>query len=173
MRRKDREVTTKALLWEMAEQGRLLHLAMIDPEGKPYSVSVHYAPCEEGNCLYFHGAMQGRKAETLKAHPDVAFDIVAQFEMVPRPAKPHRLLGIYRSLMGSGRVRIVTDLDEKRRAIAMIQKHYGDYDEAYEVSDLKLEKVVNVFALEISELTGKIKGYRNPDKPNSPVVKEQ
>ena len=53
-----------------------------------------------------------------------------------------------------------------------VQAEQGGNDPAdrYEIDDVKLEKVVAVHALEISELTGKIKGYFNPDKPNARMV---
>ena len=170
MRRMDREVTTPDVLWRMVGEGLVAHLALLDPENKLYATCVHYGFDREANRLYFHGAMKGRKAETLAVHPDAAFQIIGKTEMVPHPARPGYRLGIYRSVMGSGRVRVVSDLEEKRRAIRLLHEHYGDADEDYEVSNAKLEKVVNVFALEIAEMTGKIKGYPNPDKPDAKMV---
>ena len=170
MRRSDREVTTPDVLWRMIEEGLVIHLALLDPEDKLYATCVHYGFIREKNLIYFHGAMKGRKAETLAVHPDAAFQIIGRTEMVPNPNKPGRFLGIYRSIMGNGRVRTVTDLEEKRRAIRCLHEHYGDAADSYEVSDAKLEKVVNVFALEIAGMTGKIKGYPNPDKPQAKTV---
>ena len=119
MRRKDREVTSEAWIRKVLEEAEILHLALIDPQGKPYSVPVHYGLGD--GCLYIHGAMQGRKAETMRAHPDVAFHVVAAYEMVPSPVKAGYKWGIYRSVMGEGKVRVVTDLAEKRRAIDLLQ----------------------------------------------------
>ncbi|MBQ9527152.1 MAG: pyridoxamine 5'-phosphate oxidase family protein [Fretibacterium sp.] len=170
MRRVDREVTSPDVLWRMIEEGFVIHLALLDPEDKLYATCVHYGFVRKENRIYFHGAMKGRKAETLAVHPDAAFQIIGHTEMVPRPHKPGYFLGIYRSVMGSGRVRIVTDLEEKRLAIRRIHEHYHDTADDYEVPNTKLEKVVNVFSLEISEITGKIKGYPNPDKPEAKSV---
>ena len=170
MRRSAREILTPDVLWRIVEEGLVVHLALLDPEDKLYATCVHYGFIRERNLLYFHGAMKGRKAETLAAHPEAAFQILGRTEMVPRPGKPGYFLGIYRSVMGSGRVRVVTDLEEKRLAIRRLHEHYGDAADDYEVSDTKLEKVVNVFALEIAGMTGKIKGYPNPDKPGAKNV---
>ena len=92
--------------------------------------------------------------------------------MVPSPVKAGYKLGIYRSVMGEGKVRVVTDLAEKRRAIDLLHAHYDDVRENYSVADAKLEKVVNVLAIEITLLTGKVKGYPNPDNPKAVVVKK-
>ena len=170
MRRKEREVTSSDALWRMVEEGLVVHLALLDPEDKLYATCVHYGFIRERNLLYFHGAMKGRKAEALAAHTEAAFQIIGRTEMVPRPDKPGYFLGIYRSVMGNGRVRIVTDLEEKRLAIRRLHEHYDDAADDYEVSDTKLEKAVNVFALEIAMMTGKIKGYPNPDKPDAKRV---
>ena len=170
MRRVDREVTMPDVMWRMVEEGLVMHLALIDPEDKLYATCVHYGFDREANRIYFHGAMKGRKAETLAVHPEAAFQIIGKTEMVPHPTKTGYHLGIYRSVMGAGTVRTVTDLEEKRLAIRLLHEHYGDAAEGYEIADAKLEKAVNVHALEISEMTGKIKGYPNPDKPDAKVV---
>ena len=169
MRRLDREATSPDTLWRIVQEGLVIHLALLDPENKLYATCVHYGFIREEKRIYFHGAMRGRKADTLAVHPDVAFQIVGCTEMVPHPGKPERLLGTYRSVMGSGRVRIVTDTEEKRMAIHRLHEHYCDSEEGYEVSDDKLARV-NIFALEIAEMTGKIKGYPNPDRPKAKMV---
>ncbi|MCR4818890.1 MAG: pyridoxamine 5'-phosphate oxidase family protein [Fretibacterium sp.] len=170
MRRNDREVATPDVMWRMIREGLVMHLALLDPNDKLYATCVHYGFIREKNLIYFHGAMKGRKAETLAVHPEAAFQIISRTEMVSRPGNPGYFLGIYRSVMGNGRVRIVTDLEEKRSAIRCLHEHYGDRADDYEVSDIKLEKIVNVFALEIAEMTGKIKGYPNPDHPDAKNV---
>lgn len=169
MRRVDREVTSPDALWRMVQEGLVIHLALLDPENKLYATCVHYGFVREERRIYFHGAMRGRKAETLAVHPDVAFQIIGQTEMLPHPTKPGRLVGTYRSVMGSGRVRMVADPEEKREAIHRLHEHYGEAEEGYEISDEKLKRV-NIFALEIDEMTGKIKGYPNPDRPGAKMV---
>lgn len=171
MRRKDREVKNTDWIWSVIEEGRLLHLALVDGAGNPYAVPVNYG-CDRGkNCLYFHGAFAGRKAELLRHHPHAAFCIIAGAAMVPSPSKAGHLWQIYRSVMGTGRIRQERDLDEKRRIIGKLKEHYDDRgDPDYQVSDETLEKAVNVFVVEIEELTGKTKGYPNPDNPRATVV---
>ena len=170
MRRSDREVTSPDTMWRMIDEALVVHLAMLDAEGDLYATCVHYGYAREDRRLYFHGAMKGRKAEALALCPDVAFQIVGKTEMVPHPERQGAHLGLYRSVMGKGRVRVVTDLDEKRTAIRLLHEHYGDAEEEREIADVKLEKVVNVFALEILEMSGKIKGYPNVDKPDAKWV---
>ena len=170
MRRIDREVTSPDLLWKMIGEALFVNLALLDAEGKLYATSLHYGVDREHNRLYFHGAMKGRKAEAFAREPEVAFQIVAKAEMLEKDDKPGYKLGAYRSVMGTGRIRVVTDPAEKRTAIDLLHERYGDAADGYSVDDVKLEKVVNVHALEIAELTGKIKGYFNPDKPNARMV---
>lgn len=170
MRRKDREVTSPALIWKIADEAIVLHLAFIDAHGEPYATCVHFAFDREKKRFYFHGAMKGRKAEALALQPKAAFQIVGKTEMLHKKDKPGYHLGAYRSVMGRGRVRVVSDLAEKRAAIELLHARYHDAAQDYAVSDAALENAVNVHALEIEEITGKIKGYYNPDKPNAKMV---
>ena len=170
MRRKDREVTSPDLLWKMIGEALFVNLALLDAEGRLYATTLHFAADREHNRLYFHGAMKGRKAEAFAREPEVAFQIVAKAEQLHKDFKPGYHLGAYRSVMGSGKIHVVTDLGEKRAAIALMHEHYHDAAQDYSIDDATLEKVVAIHALEITELTGKIKGYYNPDKPNAKMV---
>lgn len=173
VRRKDREVKNTDWLWSVIKDGRLLHLALIDSDGRPYAVPVNYGYDRQKNCLYFHGSFAGRKAEAMRAHPQAAFNIIVGDVIVPRPAKPGHIWQIYRSVMGTGTVHEEKDLSEKRRIIGKLKEHYNDLNPNYTVSDAVLEKALNIFVLEISELTGKTKGYPNPDNPQAVVVRER
>ncbi len=170
MRRTDREVTSPDLLWRIADEALVLHLAFIDARGEPYATCVHFARDPERKRFYFHGAMRGRKAEALARCPRAAFQLVGAAEMLHKADRPGYHLGAYRSVMGMGRVRVVADPAEKRVAIALLHERYRDAADGYAIDDAKLERVVNVHALEIEEITGKIKGYYNPDKPNARMV---
>lgn len=172
MRRKDREVKNTDWIWNVIEEGRLLHLALIDSEGHPYAVPVNYGYDRDRDCLYFHGSFAGRKAEAMRAHPETAFSIIAGDDIVPHPSKPGRIWQIYRSVMGTGRVREEKDPAEKRRIIGRLKEHYNDPVRGCSVSDAVLEKALNVLVLEIGELTGKTKGYPNPDNPAAVAVRE-
>ena len=170
MRRKDREVTSPDLIWKMINEALFVNLALLDAEGRLYATTLHFSADRENNRLYFHGAMKGRKAEAFAREPEVAFQIVAKAEQLHKTDRPGYHLGAYRSVMGSGKIRVVTDLAEKRKAIDLMHERYHDPADHYEIDNVKLEKVVAIHALEISELTGKIKGYFNPDKPNARMV---
>lgn len=173
MRRKDREVRNLDWIWSVIAEGQLMHLALIDKEGRPYALSVHYGYERSAGCLYFHGAMAGRKVEALRAHPGVAFNIFAGHVNLPRPGNPKRLWGVYRSVMGTGTVTTVSGPAEKLRIILKMKEHYGDTDANYAVSETRLQTVVNIFSLKIDELTGKVKGYPNPDNPDASYVRER
>lgn len=166
VRRKDREVTSREWMESVLRKALILEMAMVD-DGEAYVLPLNYGYWS--NCLYVHGAMAGRKVDVLKKNPRVAFNVVDGVRIVPRPRKPGKIWCIYRSVCGTGTARFVSELAEKRRAIAVMKEHYGDADRSYMTKDAALEKIVNVFAMEIDEMTGKTKGYPNPDNPNAPL----
>ncbi len=78
MRRKDREVKSFDEIIDIISRCKVLHLALIS-EGKPYSVPLHFGYTvtvddrAKNLTLYFHGAGEGKKLESVKQNPDVSF----------------------------------------------------------------------------------------------------
>ena len=78
MRRKDREVKSFDEIIDILSRCKVLHLALIS-EGKPYSVPLNfgYTVAEVDGAkkltLYFHGAGEGKKIESIKQNSDVSF----------------------------------------------------------------------------------------------------
>ena len=76
MRRKDREINSKAEIIKIIQEERTCRLAIKD-EPYPYIVPLNYGVEIEDDqiILYFHSALEGRKIDLLKADPKVAFEI--------------------------------------------------------------------------------------------------
>ena len=58
----------------------------------------------------------------------------------------------YRSVIGFGKALFIEDPEERRRALAVIMRQYGDGD--FEYSEKSFEKVL-VIKVEIESMTGK------------------
>lgn len=169
MRRKDREVLSKEWMEEVIQEALYMELAMSD-DGEPYVIPLNYG-YSDGR-FYVHGAMAGRKVDALRKNPRVAFNVLSGVQIVPRPRKPGKLWCVYRSVCGTGTVRFLTDLEEKRRAVAVLKDHYSDGNVDYMSRDEAMKKVVNVFVVDVEEMTGKTKGYPNPSNPAAPLFEE-
>ena len=152
MRRHDREVTERAKIDEIIKSCDCLRLGLNAEDGA-YIVplSFGYAP-EEPAKFYFHSATEGRKVSMIGS------GVMAGFEM----DSAHRLgeaeLGckhtyFFKSVIGTGFVRPVEDLDEKKRALTLIMAHYRK-DRAFSFTD-EQARTVAVFCLTVDQMTAK------------------
>ncbi|MGE4564632.1 MAG: pyridoxamine 5'-phosphate oxidase family protein, partial [Victivallaceae bacterium] len=73
MRKKNREITDPAIWREILDANNTAVLSMIDG-GEPYGVMMNYAPVYQGDRikLLFHAALEGRKVDCLRSHPQVS-----------------------------------------------------------------------------------------------------
>lgn len=154
MRRKDREITDKAELEALLRQGRVCHLAMLDPAdgGRPYVVPVNYA-FHDGS-LYIHGAASGRKASILRASPRVAFSILLSEELKPG-ANGCDWTTLYVSLAGEGLAEVVEAGEDKALALARFMEHYAPGPHELPAAAIARTMVARI---EISSLSGKRNG---------------
>ena len=99
-------------------------LAVTGDGGYPYAVPLSYV-WRDGK-LYFHWAVSGHKLDAVRPDDRASFCVVDQDEIVPE-----KYTTCYRSVIVFGRVRILDDPDEKRRAIeALSQKYRPGFPEA-------------------------------------------
>ncbi|MDQ5988134.1 MAG: hypothetical protein CSYNP_03890 [Syntrophus sp. SKADARSKE-3] len=121
MRRKDKEVTDMNIIQELLSRAEICRLAMVD-EGEPYIVPLNYGFCD--NALYVHSAAEGRKIDILKRNSRVCFEIESD-SVIVRHEEPCRWDTKSLSIIGYGRVEILTGYEEKKRGLDIILKHYG------------------------------------------------
>lgn len=147
MRNWKREVTDPATIAEMLEHGQVLHLAMCD-EGAPYVVPLTYG--WRDGVAWAHCATEGRKLDVLARDPRVCFDITLEAEVV-RTGRPCRWSTRYRSLIGFGTARVVTEGPELREGLSVLVAAFGgDPDQLPE--DLGRVAVIRI---DVESLTAK------------------
>lgn len=157
MRRKDREMGKEFAL-AVLDKAQWMTMAMTDGAGKPYCVPVSLV--RDGETLILHSAMEGEKAEALRARPWVCVTAVGETHVVPEKYTTE-----YESAVVRGPVREVTDPAEKRAALWTLTKRYcpdhlAQFDRLVEGS---LQRTA-VFRISIAELTGKRKKYGKDGK---------
>jgi len=152
MRRKDREITDRAMIDAIIRQALVCRLAMSDGD-QPYVVPLCFGYAD--NALYFHSAGAGKKIEMLKKNNRVCFE----FDIDPMLAKRGRdgcEWGMkFQSVIGMGRAELVEDEASKRKALDIIMNQYGDGH--FEYDDAKVKRTV-VIRVDIYEMTGKSSG---------------
>ncbi len=92
-------------------------LAMTEEDGFPYAVPLSYV-WKDGRA-YFHWATAGRKLDAVHRDDRVSFCVIDQDEIVPGEYTTY-----FRSVIVFGRVRILGDPGEKRRAIEALSQKY-------------------------------------------------
>ena len=100
--------------------------------------------------LVFHGAAEGRKAECWRADPRVSASFVGAAEFVPGSPRC-RSTCLYESVIASGNMECLTDLEEKIHALNRIMAHYGgESSGAFPAAALERTAVFHFAAASIS-----------------------
>ena len=148
MRRKEKRIESKTDLAEILRRGEICYLSMVDNQ-KPYVVPLNYGYAD--GALYFHSAPEGRKVDILKKNSEVCFTVVSDYELV-RGEKACSWTAEYRSVIGTGKARILTEPEAKERGLAVFRGQSSGED--YDFSDIPLNNLI-VIRVDIETLMGK------------------
>jgi uncharacterized protein len=121
--RKNRGMDLDAItdLLNRAQVGRV---ATVSPDGTPYVVPVNFA--FEGECIYFHCALEGMKLDYIKINPRVGFEADELIELYSSPERPCFCGSYYQSVIARGKAAIVTDREKKMHALwLLVDKYVG------------------------------------------------
>lgn len=150
MRREDKEITDKATLQKILKKTQYVTLAM-SRGNEPYLVSLSHGYDENRNCLYFHCASEGKKLDFLKANPNVWGQVVLDFGYVQGECDYR-----YASVHFKGKVRFISDLEEKVQAVKIMTEQL-DKNPEQRMERLNREKLktITVGRIDIDVMTGK------------------
>lgn len=112
MRRKDRE-QTKEFGFELIDRCEYGVMALIDTDGAPYALPLNLA--RDGESLYFHCAMEGKKIDSLRRDPRVCISFTGGVKPLT-----DKFTTLYQSADVFGRAVEVTDNDEKIHALRLL-----------------------------------------------------
>lgn len=146
MRRKDRECNDTAFLDAVLEGAEVLYLALIDPSGQPYCLPVNFV--RVGRQLYIHSALTGRKLDCIASHGEVAFSTAIDIAI-----DRARSTTYYKSICGRGIASIVTDPEEKGRALDALGARYAAL--CQRPAPQRDIRRVAIIRIDIHQLTGK------------------
>ena len=152
MTKRERQVTDPVEIRRILDRCRFLHLAM-SVNDEPYVVPMNYGyTMEEGKLvLYLHSAVRGKKLDMIQANPRVFFEM--ECDTMPFEGRVACQYGyVYSSIMGRGTARIVEDVEEKKRAMAVLMKTQTGKDFSFED---RLVSIVAVIRVDVAEYTAK------------------
>jgi len=153
IRRKNRGLTGERIyeLLDIAEYG---YLSLgVSENGYAYGVPMSHAYERENNTLYFHCAPEGHKLDNIKLNNNVSFCVVGKTKPIPEGFST-----LYESVVVFGKAFIITDEDEKRKALRLLIKKYSKGFE--ETGEKYIDKSWNrtlTFKIVIEHITAKAK----------------
>jgi len=152
MRRTDREITDNVLIYSIIQKADVCRLALVD-NGIPYIVVLNFG-CVQGdsNCLYFHCANEGRKIDIIKQNNQVCFQMDVEHELITAKKACGYTMN-FKSLVGYGKINIVSTKEGKVQGLNVIMKQYTQQDQ-FEYSDKMLD-ITTILKLEIEQITAK------------------
>jgi nitroimidazol reductase NimA-like FMN-containing flavoprotein (pyridoxamine 5'-phosphate oxidase superfamily) len=152
MRRNEKEITDIMELEAVILSSDVCRIAFAN-DNTPYIVTMNFGFMGgDEKKLYFHCAREGRKLEMIKKNSYVCFEFDNDHNLYKGEIACDWGMH-YRSVVGYGRMIIITDHDEKKLGINSIMSQYSKgKDFSYRQSDLDS---VLLLRLDILEMTGK------------------
>lgn len=149
MRKANQEINDPKTLEAILQKATIVRLAMVDNE-MPYLLPFNFGYSE--NCIYIHSAPAGKKLEVLRQNPQVCFEVEDETATVEGDIAC-RWSTMYRSIIGYGKVVIVTGFDEKVKALDIIMQQHGA-PANMEFNPKEVDFIV-VLKIKIDSMTGK------------------
>jgi nitroimidazol reductase NimA-like FMN-containing flavoprotein (pyridoxamine 5'-phosphate oxidase superfamily) len=148
MRKKEREITDRAVIEEIIRQSSVCRLALSE-DNCPYIVPLCFG--YKDNALYFHTAREGKKLRILEKNNRVCFEFDILIELV-RSEEACRWGMRYMSVVGFGKTSLIEDCESKQTAFDIIMQHYSGNSFAYREDALHKAAIIKV---EIEHMTGR------------------
>lgn len=154
MRRKERQIVNIINIESIIVKCDVCRIAFAD-YNTPYIVTMNFGYLAgEKSFLYFHCAPEGRKIDLIARNNYVCFEMDTD-HMLYTAEKGCDWGMNYSSIVGYGRISIVSDTEEKQKGLDCIMEHYSGkkgfiYDE-------KIMSKTAVLRIDIEELTCKQK----------------
>lgn len=149
MRRKEKQFTDIIEMEAVIAANDICHLGLCN-DNTPYIVPINFGYKDQK--LYFHSAKEGKKIDMIKSNPNACFVFENDLGVVPGETAckwTHK----FQSVMGSGTIRFIEDLDEKKAALDIFMAQYSD-ETPHTYPDKQVENTC-IFVLDIKEMTGK------------------
>lgn len=149
MRRKNQMLTEDEVI-AILKKGKSGILALMGDGDYPYAVPISYVYYDSK--LYFHGAKNGHKIDAIKKCNRASFCVIDQDQIIPEEYTTY-----FRSVIAFGKIRIMEDENEMRKAImALAEKYYPTGSiQRHEAAVNREWKPLCMMEFEIEHMTGK------------------
>ena len=149
VRRKDREITDPAEMKAVLKSTKYVTVAL-RMNNDPYLVSLSHGYDEEKNCLYFHCASEGKKIVYIQANNKVWGQAMLDYGVTDECDYA------YTSVHFSGKLVIISDLEEKKYALETLVRQSSNTPEE-KIAKVTLEKLAKTTMgrIDITYMSGK------------------
>ncbi|MDR1416886.1 MAG: pyridoxamine 5'-phosphate oxidase family protein [Prevotellaceae bacterium] len=154
MRRKDKEIADVNEKVKIIDENKVCRLALSDND-QPYIIPLNYGYSFENGALtlYFHSAREGKKLEIIKKNNRACFEVDCDGALVEGD-KPCNHSYVFKSIIGTGRIMLVSTVAEKRDGLDKLVRHQTGKNEVHSFDEKMVEQVI-VYKMIVEEFTGK------------------
>jgi uncharacterized protein len=153
-RRHDRGFYDHATVHAVLDASMLCHVSYVI-DGQPYCTPTFF--WREGTTLYWHGSSASRMLESQAEGLRVCLT-VAHLDSLVLARCGFNHSADYRAVMAFGTARLVTDMQEKERAlVAMVDRFFPDRTASLRASTVQEIKATSVIAMDIEQASAKIR----------------
>jgi len=149
-----RAVYDKQLVHSILDEAFLCHVGFA-VDNQPYVIPTLYA--RSGDQLYIHGSAASRMLRRLEQGVEICVTVTLVDGFVLARSAFHHSMN-YRSVVVLGKARVVTDAEEKTRALGSFTNHIvpGRWEEVRQPTEQEL-KSTTVLALPLEEVSAKVR----------------
>ena len=152
MRRKDREISKLEDIEAIIKKSDVCRIALVDGN-KPYIVTMNFGYTGgTPSKLYFHCASEGRKLDIIRKNNNVCFEMDTDHN-ITSGEKACDFSMSYKSVVGSGKIFIVSAPEEKVHGMNILMGQYSDNTQ-FEYREKTFNSTV-VLRLDIDKISGK------------------
>lgn len=139
----------KERIEEVISKSDICFVGMVDTENTPYVIPMNFG--YQDGVIYLHSGPEGRAINILNRNNQVCITFSIDHELVfqhPKVACSYRMKA--KSVICYGKVNFIEDLDDKRKALDIIMRHYSGREFQYSEPAVKNVKIWEVPVEQIS-----------------------
>jgi len=123
----------------------------LSTDGEPYVVPLHFA--HQDQSIFLHCGLEGRKLDMIAESPRVCFEVDELLKIVLHD-QPCLIATHYYSVIAWGTARLLDDVADKKKALDLLVKKYGEQKE-FEEPPSHAYSLVSICEIQIDRITAK------------------
>ena len=158
MRRKDKEIVNTEDKITIINTCKVCRLGLSE-NNKPYIIPLNYGYSFENSVLtlFFHGALEGKKAAIIKNNNKACFEVDCDAALIEGDRACNYSCA-FKSILGFGEIIVLETKEEKNNGLNKIMRHQTGKETVYDFTGEQLKNVM-VYKMEVKEFTGKQKEF--------------